>query len=209
MSLGHDHAHDSNLFTGQDPAFRRALMIVMLINAVMFFLEVGAGHWALSQALLADALDFFADTLTYGLSFLVLGMADGVRRWAARAKAWSLVAMGGYVMVSTLIQVFVLAVPDAIVMGGVGVLAFSANLLSVLLLYRWRRGDANIRSVWLCSRSDMLGNMVVVVAALGVFGTGTAWPDLLVAAILSGLFLWSAVQIFAQARHEDHAEHQG
>ncbi len=210
MSGSHHHAHDPNpsLFTGEDPTFRRVLVIVMLINAVMFFLEVGAGHWALSQALLADALDFFADTLTYGLSFLVLGMADTTRRFVARIKAWSLVAMGGYVLVATFIQVFVLAVPDAGIMGGVGALALCANMLSVLLLYRWRQGDANIRSVWLCSRSDMLGNMAVMAAALGVFGTGTAWPDLIVATIFSGLFLWSATQIFTQARQEDHASHR-
>lgn len=198
-----DHCHHHEItFTGNDPVFRQALILVIMINAGMFFLEIGAGHWASSQALLADALDFFADALTYGLSLAVIGMSLAVRTRAARIKAFSLVLMGAYVLLSTVYQVFILAVPEAFVMGSVAIAALTANILSVALLYRWRDGDANIRSVWLCSRNDALGNIAVFAAALGVFGTGTAWPDLIVATIMAGLFLQSSMRIFRQARRE-------
>lgn len=189
-------------FTGNDPVFRRVLVLVILINALMFILEMGAGHFAASQALLADALDFFADSVTYGLSLAVIGMAATIRARAALAKAISLLVMGLYVMGTTIYEVFILETPEAFVMGGVAVLALAANLLSVLLLYRWRNGDANIRSVWLCSRNDAIGNVAVMIAAFGVFGTGTAWPDLIVAAIMAGLFLQSSIRILKQARAE-------
>ena len=205
-SCGHHH---STVFDGQDPSFRRALWLVITINALMFLLEIGAGHVAGSQALLADALDFLGDSLTYGLSLAVIGMAAAVRTRAALVKATSLVLMGGWVLLSTVYQVFILQTPEAFTMGVVAILALAANLLSVLLLYRWRNGDANIRSVWLCSRNDAIGNIAVMGAALGVFGTGTAWPDLAVAAVMSGLFLSSSLQIFRHALSELRGGHVG
>lgn len=189
-------------FDGMSAAFRRALWIVIGINAAMFIVEMTAGALADSQALKADALDFLGDTLTYGISLFVLGMSLRVRATAALFKGVSLGAMGLFVLGSTAYQVLVLGVPSAPVMGAVGVLALAANVASVLVLLRYRDGDANVRSVWLCSRNDAIGNVAVVAAAGAVWMTGSAWPDLVVAAALASLFLWSATQIVAQALGE-------
>jgi len=160
---------------------------------------MAAGAFAGSKALQADALDFLGDTTTYAISLYVIGMALHVRATAALIKGLSLAAMGLWVFGSTAYQVLVLGVPSATVMGGVGLLALLANLASVVLLMRFKDGDANVRSVWLCSRNDAIGNVAVIGAAAGVYFTGTAWPDLIVAALMAGLFLWSATQIVRQA----------
>jgi len=190
--------HDAK-FDGLDPRYRRVLWAVIAINAAMFLVEISAGMLAGSQALQADALDFLGDTLTYGISLAVIGASLKVRAGAALAKGVSLLAMGLWVAGSTAYQVLYLGLPRAEVMGIVGFLALAANVTSVLLLMRYKDGDANVRSVWLCSRNDAIGNVAVMVAALGVWGTATAWPDLIVAAIMAGLFLWSAAQILHQA----------
>ncbi|WP_371158242.1 cation transporter [Jannaschia sp. 2305UL9-9] len=179
--------------------FRRALWAVIAINGMMFAVEMTAGALAGSQALKADALDFAADTATYAISLAVLGASLRVRATAALAKGASLMLMGLWVFGSTVWAALGPGLPDAPVMGAVGMLALAANLASVLLLLRFRDGDANVRSVWLCSRNDAIGNVAVVAAALGVFGTGTAWPDLLVAGIMSALFLSASVSILRQA----------
>lgn len=189
-------------FEGLDPRYRRVLWIVIAINAVMFVVEIAAGHIAGSQALQADALDFLGDTLTYGLSLAVIGRSIQTRSHAAMLKGVSLTLMGLWVFGSTLYHVLVLGVPRAEIMGVIGFLALAANVASVLLLMRYKDGDANVRSVWLCSRNDAIGNVAVMIAALGVWGTSTAWPDLLVAAIMASLFLWSSVQILSQAYRE-------
>ena len=189
-------------FDGASPGFRRALWVVIAINAAMFAVEMAAGALSGSQALQADALDFLGDTLTYGISLAVLGLSLRARATAALAKGLSLGAMGLWVLGSTAYQVLVLGLPNATVMGGVGLLALAANLASVMVLMRYKDGDANVRSVWLCSRNDAIGNVAVMVAAAGVWLTGTAWPDLVVAALMAGLFLWSAVQITGQALSE-------
>jgi Co/Zn/Cd efflux system component len=189
-------------FDGQSPGFRRALWVVIFINAAMFVVEIIAGSIAGSQALQADALDFLADSVTYGISLAVIGQSLLVRSSAALAKGISLFLMGTWVLGSTLWQVFGVGVPHAGIMGSVGMAALAANLLSVVILMRWRDGDSNVRSVWLCSRNDAIGNCAVMLAALGVFGTGTAWPDLVVAGIMAGLFVWSAQAIVRQALAE-------
>lgn len=189
-------------FDGATKGFRRALWVVIGINASMFVVEMIAGSIAGSQALKADALDFFGDTLTYGISLLVLGMSVRVRTTAALLKGVSLALMGLWVFGSTAYQVLVLGLPSAPVMGAIGVLALAANLASVGVLLRYKDGDANVRSVWLCSRNDAIGNVAVMLAAGGVFATGTAWPDLAVAGLMAGLFLWSSIQIIAQALKE-------
>ena len=190
------------VFEGLSADYRRRLWAVIAINAVMFAVEMTAGHIAGSLALQADALDFFGDALTYGMTLAVLGMPARVRSTAALIKAASLVLMGLWVLGATIYRVFVLGVPQAEVMGVIGFLALIANIASVLLLVRYKDGDANVRSVWLCSRNDAIGNGAVMVAALGVWGTATGWPDLIVAAIMAGLFLVSAAQIMAQALRE-------
>jgi Co/Zn/Cd efflux system component len=192
-------------FDGMSRGFRMALWAVIAINASMFVVEMVAGALAGSQALKADALDFLGDTFTYGISLFVIGMSLRVRATAALCKGLSLGAMGLWVFGSTLWQVVVLGVPNAPVMGGVGLLALLANLTSVLILLRWKDGDANVRSVWLCSRNDAIGNVAVMAAAAGVWLSGTAWPDLVVAGLMAALFLWSALQIIRQALEERQA----
>lgn len=193
-SCGH-----SVTFDGTSPAYRRALWIVIALNATMFAVEITAGALAGSQALRADALDFLADALTYGASLWVIGRAARLRARVALVKGLSLLVMGLWVFGSTLWLLFGPGLPRAEVMGIVGALALAANLASVLILMRHRDGDANVRSVWLCSRNDAVGNVAVMGAALAVGLTATPWPDLLVAALMSGLFLSSAVQILRRA----------
>ena len=189
-------------FDGATRGFRKALWLVLAINAVMFVVELAAGAFAGSRALQADALDFLGDTVTYGITLLVIGMPLRVRAKAAMMKGLSLALMALWVLATTGYQVLVLGLPNAEVMGAIGFLALAANLASVLILVRYRDGDANVRSVWLCSRNDAIGNIVVMFAALGVWLTKTAWPDLAVAALLAGLFLYSSVQIIRQAAEE-------
>jgi Co/Zn/Cd efflux system component len=189
-------------FDGVDPRYKRVLWIVIAINAAMFLVEMVAGHVAGSQALQADALDFLGDTLTYGLSLAVIGMSLRRRAAAALFKGVSLTVMALWVLGSTIYHALILGVPTAEIMGGIGVLALAANLASVVLLMRYKDGDANVRSVWLCSRNDAISNVIVVIAALGVWGTATAWPDLIVAGIMAAIFLTSSVQILRQAWRE-------
>lgn len=186
-------------FEGLDPSYKRVLWIVIALNASMFLVEMGGGVLAGSQALQADALDFLGDTLTYGMSLAVIGQSLQVRSTAAMIKGVSLALMGLWVFGSTVWHTFVLGVPRADVMGLIGFLALVTNLASVLLLMRYKDGDANVRSVWLCSRNDAIGNVAVMIAALGVWGTATGWPDIIVAAILALLFLQSATKILRQA----------
>lgn len=189
-------------FDGVSNEFKRALWAVIAINGAMFIVEMAAGAFAGSKALQADALDFLGDTVTYALSLYVIGMSLRVRATAALAKGLSLGAMGLWVFGSTAYQVLVLGVPSAEIMGGIGLLALTANLTSIWILMRFKDGDSNVRSVWLCSRNDAIGNVAVIMAAAGVYLTGTAWPDLIVATLMAGLFLWSAGQIIRQARQE-------
>ena len=186
-------------FDGVDPTYKRILWAVIFINAAMFIVEMSAGKLAGSQALQADALDFLGDALTYGLSLAVIGMSLKVRSIAAMLKGLSLLLMGLWVFSSTVYQFFILGVPEAQIMGGIGALALAANLMSVFLLMRYKDGDANVRSVWLCSRNDAIGNVAVMVASVAVWFTATAWPDLIVAIIMAGLFLRSAQLILTQA----------
>ena len=189
-------------FDGVDPDYKRVLWAVIFINAAMFLVEMAAGRLAGSQALQADALDFLGDALTYGLSLAVIGMSLKVRSTAALVKGASLLVMGLWVFGSTLYQVLVLGVPSAEIMGFIGLLALAANLASVMLLMRYKDGDANVRSVWLCSRNDAIGNVAVMVASVAVWFTASAWPDLVVAFIMASLFLRSSQLILAQAWQE-------
>ena len=197
-------------FDGLSDDYKRRLWIVIAINAFMFVVEMSAGHIAQSQALQADALDFLGDTLTYGLSLAVIGSSIAVRTNAALFKGISLLAVGAWVFGSTVYRVFYGDVPAAEIMGWVGFLALIANCISVLLLMSYKDGDANVRSVWLCSRNDAIGNIAVMFAALMVWGTASGWPDLIVAGIMASLFLVSAIQIIKQSLDERRAsnDHQ-
>ena len=205
MGAGHHHHHDEAVFEGMSDDYRRRLIAVIVINAAMFVVEMAAGYLARSQALQADALDFFGDSLTYGLSLAVIGMPLATRANVALLKGASLLAMGLWVLGSTAWKVLYTGVPEAEIMGLIGFLALAANVASVILLIAYKDGDANVRSVWLCSRNDAIGNVAVMIAALGVWGTATGWPDLIVAAIMASLFLSSAWQIITQALEEKRA----
>lgn len=186
-------------FDGMSPDYKRRLWMVIAINGAMFFVEMAAGRAAGSLALQADALDFLGDTLTYGLSLAVIGTSLRLRANVALLKAVSLLLMGLWVFGSTLHRVFYIGLPEAPLMGAIGFLALAANLASVALLVRYKDGDANVRSVWLCSRNDAIGNVAVMIAALGVWGSASGWPDVIVAAGMAGLFLSSAWGITKQA----------
>ena len=189
-------------FDGVSDGYRRRLWLVIAINAVMFAVEIVAGQMSGSRALQADALDFLGDSLTYALSLYVIGMSLRVRARAAMLKGVSLLAMGCWVLGTTVWGAIAGGTPEAATMGAVGFMALAANLASVALLMAYREGDANVRSVWLCSRNDAIGNVAVMVAALGVWGSSTGWPDLIVAAIMAGLFVSSAAQIIRRAAAE-------
>ncbi len=185
-----------------DPVWRRALWIALVVNAVMFAAEMTAGVAGGSKALQADALDFLGDAANYAISLGVAGMALAWRARAAMLKGATLAVLGLYVLTSAVWAVWYGRTPEAELMGIVGMAALVANGAVALMLYRFRTGDANMRSVWICSRNDAIGNVAVVLAAAGVFGTGTAWPDLFVAAIMAGLGISGGIQIMRQARGE-------
>ena len=182
-----------------EPRWRRALWIALVVNAAMFVAELAAGEIADSRSLQADALDFFGDAANYAISLGVAGLALVWRARAALVKGITLAALGSYVMIGALLAAIGSASPKAEIMGAVGIAALIANVAVALMLYRFREGDANMRSVWICSRNDAIANVAVVGAAVGVFGTGTAWPDLIVAAIMATLGIGGGVKIIRLA----------
>ncbi|MEH2525381.1 MULTISPECIES: cation transporter [unclassified Bradyrhizobium] len=192
-----------NLGPRQDAsAFRRVLWAVLGINAAMFLVEISAGVAAGSASLQADALDFLGDAANYAISLFVVGMALRYRASAALAKGVTMGVFGLWVIGVTTWHVLHGTLPQAITMGSVGFAALVANALSFYLLWRHRTGDANMRSAWICTRNDVLGNLAVLLAALGVFGTGTGWPDFIVAAIMAVLALQGAVTVVRHALAE-------
>lgn len=197
----HDHAAP-RADTSADPRYRRILWVALGVNIAMFCVELGAGLRSGSVSLLADAIDFFGDSANYAVSLAVLSMALRWRSGAALVKGLCMLAFGILVMGRATWSFFHGITPDALTMGAVGFLALAANVGVAALLYAWREGDANMRSVWLCSRNDAISNLAVMAAALGVFGTSQAWPDLAVAAIMAGLALWSGVSVIRHARAE-------
>jgi len=182
-----------------DQAWRRVLWIALVINAVMFGVEIVAGVTAGSASLKADALDFLGDAANYAISLGVAGMALAWRARAAMVKGVSILLFGLWVLGSTVWMATLGTVPAAETMGIVGMIALVANLACAAMLWRHREGDANRRSVWICSRNDAIGNIAVVAAALGVFGTGTGWPDIAVAVVMAALALSGGWQIIRQA----------
>ena len=185
-----------------DPMWRRILWIALVINAAMFGVEIVAGVAADSRALQADALDFLGDSANYAISLGVAGMALAWRARAALFKAVTMLAFGMWVFGSAIWGFVAGSAPHAETMGIVGALALAANVAVALMLYRYRTGDANMRSVWICSRNDAIGNLAVMGAALGVFGTGQSWPDLAVAAIMAALAIWGSIEVFRHARSD-------
>jgi Co/Zn/Cd efflux system component len=184
------------------PAYRRVLWAVLMINAAMFLVEIAAGVAAGSASLQADALDFMGDAANYAISLFVVGMALRYRAVAALVKGGTMSLFGLWVMATAIWHALHGTVPNAVTMGGVGSAALIANVASFGLLWTYRSGDANMRSAWICTRNDVLGNLAVLLAALGVFGTGTGWPDFAVAAIMAGLALQGAALVIRQSLGE-------
>jgi len=182
--------------------YRKILWIALIVNAAMFLVEIGAGVQAGSLSLLADAVDFAGDAMNYAVSLAVLASALAWRARAAMLKAFSMMGFGLYVLGAAIWSVWNGEVPQAMTMGVVALMALTANVAVAWMLYAFREGDANMRSVWLCSRNDAIGNVAVFLAALGVFGTGSAWPDLLVASLMAALALHGGWSVLRQARGE-------
>jgi len=172
-----------------DKRYSRVLWAVLIINTIMFFIEVGAGFAAGSVSLQADALDFLGDAANYGISLFVVGMALRYRALAALLKGLTMWIFGVWVLGTTIWHITHGTTPDAYTMCGVGFIALLANIVCFALLWAYRAGDSNMRSVWLCSRNDVLSNIAVLLAAWGVFGTATAWPDMIVGVVMAALAL--------------------
>jgi Co/Zn/Cd efflux system component len=193
---------DLDAYKGKAAKYRRVLWLVLAINAVMFAVEVGAGLAAGSASLQADSLDFLGDAANYGISLFVVGMALRYRASAALAKGATMGAFGLWVIGTVIWHAVHGTLPSAFTMGVVGAAALAANVASFGMLWAYRHGDANMRSAWICTRNDVLGNLAVLLAALGVFGTGTGWPDVIVAAIMAALALQGAATVARQALGE-------
>ena len=196
---GHD---DPSGIRQSDSRYRRVLWAALVINAAMFGVELLAGLAAGSVSLQADALDFLADAGNYGISLLVVGMALHFRAKAALVKGATMGLFGLWVIGATIWHTANGTLPEATVMGAVGFAALIANAVVLALLWAYRDGDSNMRSVWLCSRNDVIGNAAVMLAALGVFGTGTGWPDVIVAAIMGILALHGSLVIIRHAARD-------
>jgi len=186
-----DHCSGPDPYRG-NAAYRRVLWVVLGINAIMFLIEIGAGLAAGSASLQADALDFFGDAANYAISLFVVGMALRYRAMAALVKGTTMGLFGLWIIGTVVWHALHGTLPNALTMGAVGFVALGANAVSFGLLWAFRGGDANMRSAWICTRNDVLGNLAVLLAAAGVFGTGTGWPDIIVAAIMASLALQGA-----------------
>lgn len=185
-----------------DISYRRVLWIALVANVAMFGVELAASIFSGSSALAADALDFLGDSANYALSLGALAVGGA---WISRVALLKGVAMSFYglaVLAYAAWRVWLGAPPEPITMGVVGLLALAVNFSVALLLFRFREGDANMRSVWLCTRNDVIANVLVLIAAVGVFGTGSLWPDVAVAAILAFLGLSAGTSVIRHARAE-------
>jgi Co/Zn/Cd efflux system component len=185
-----------------DRAYRRVLWGVLAVNALMFAVEVAAGVSAGSASLQADALDFLGDAANYGISLSVVGMALRYRASAALAKGATMGLFGLWVVGTLIWHALHGTLPSVFTMSAVGALALTANAASFGFLWAYRHGDANMRSAWICTRNDVLGNLAVLMAALGVLGTGTGWPDIIVAGIMAGLAIQGAAVVVRQSLGE-------
>ncbi|MCK8641661.1 cation transporter [Acinetobacter schindleri] len=182
--------------------FRMALWIALWINLSMFLVELVGGAYAHSSALWADSLDFFGDAVNYGISLAVLGASLYWRATVALIKGLTMAAFGLVVMAKVIYAYLLGIPPEAITMGIIGAIALLANVITAVILYAFRDGDSNMKSVWLCSRNDAIGNVAVIFAAIGVFGTGSLWPDMIVAVIMASLGLTAGYQVVKQALQE-------
>ena len=189
-------------FDGATPAYRRILVSVILINAVAFVALTGGAVVQGSAALGANALDFLADSATYAISLWAIGRSTRVRTGAALLKGASLGLLAAFILGFAVWRAISGAPPEGSVITGLGLFGFFANAVAALLLVRHRDGDANVRSVWLCTRNDLIESLVVAAAGGLVWITASRWPDLIAGVILALVFLQSAWSIIRQSRDE-------
>lgn len=190
---------DASHITG---GYRRALWIVVLLNAGYGVIELAGGFLSDSQALKADALDFMGDGLITLLGIVAIGWGLAWRARSALLQGLFLGALGLGVLINTLFRLEAGYEPEAGLMSLFGIAALAVNVAAAMVLIPHRTGDANVRAVWLFSRNDAIGNLAVVIAAGLVAWTGTRWPDLVVALIIAGLFPQSSVSIILDARRD-------
>ena len=202
MPSSHSHDHNHNQVGAENPRYRKILWVALVVNLAMFVIEIGAGFKSGSTSLLADAIDFFGDAANYGVSIAVLSAGMVLRARAALVKGACMLGFGLFVLGRAAWVLGQGSTPEAFTMGSIGLLALIANVAVAAMLYAYREGDANMRSVWLCSRNDAIGNIAVMLAALGVLSSGSAWPDLLVACGMAVLALSGGWSIIQQARSE-------
>ena len=186
----------------QDPVFRKVLWVALLVNLIMFFVEIVASHIGDSMSLQADALDFLGDTANYAISLFVLGMALHLRARASVIKGMTMGLFGFWVIGSALYRVYLGSEPEPMIMGTIALLALLANVSVSIILYRFRKGDSNMQSIWLCSRNDAIGNLAVLIAAAGVTASASRWPDLIVALVIASLSISAAYSILRLAIKE-------
>ena len=184
------------------PVYRRALWAALVLNALMFGVEIVASFRAESVSLLADAIDFLGDAGNYAVALFVLGLAPIWRSRTALWKGWLMVGYGVFVLGKSAWQWTAGIVPEPFTMTWVSLLALAVNIGVAFLLYAHRNGDAQARSVWLCSRNDALGNLAVIAAAGGVWASSSGWPDIAVALVLAWLALSSGTSVIRHARQE-------
>ncbi len=182
--------------------YRRALWFALVVNAAMFVVEILGAMQADALSLLADAIDFFGDSANYLVSLVVLGASIQWRAGTALIKGLFMAGFGVFIIIKVMMNWVAGTVPEPATMGVIGMIALAANLTVTVVLFRFRDGDSNRRAVWLCTRNDSLSNIAVVLAAIGVFGTGQNWPDLIVAAVMAGLALSSSRAVIGQALRE-------
>ena len=178
---------------------RRVLHVVLWINAAMFLTESVAGLLANSTALLADSVDMLGDAIVYGFSLYVIGRGVVWQARAAQLKGIVMAAFAVGVLVQVGAKIARGLVPTVEVMSAVGALALAANLVCLGLLWRRRGDDINMRSAWICSRNDVIGNAAVLVAAGATAVTASPWPDIVIGLLVASVFARSAVQVLREA----------
>ncbi|NNE88785.1 MAG: cation transporter [Silicimonas sp.] len=197
-----DCGSQANAADASNPAFRRVLWLALVANFIMFIVELVASQLGDSMSLQADALDFFGDSANYAISLFVVGMALSARARASLFKGATMALFGTWIIGAAAYRALVGSAPEPMTMSAVALLALLVNVAVAILLFRFRNGDSNRQSIWLCSRNDAIGNVAVMVAAAGVFASGSRWPDLLVAALIAGLNIGAALKVVRLARHE-------
>ncbi|MEQ1704407.1 MAG: cation transporter [Rickettsiales bacterium] len=201
MSFCHDHCNESGQ-SGVSTEYRKVLWICLIANAVMFVAQMVASYAAHSVSLLANSADFLSDAANYGISLYVLDQSLRQRAKASLFKGVSLGLVGLWVAFETLDHALQPEMPKPLIMGAISVIALAVNVGCAVLLYKYRGGDSNRESVWICSRNDAIGNIAVMIAAAGVFASSTIWPDIIVAAILGWLSVSGAWRIIQSAKKE-------